>query len=277
MTLLLHSLGATYNQFLGSRNQSQFGERGQGSIVITPLARGPDGGYDNLAAADTFEVWADVARRYKLDPEWTVITGYSMGAFGTFKLAEQFPDLFARAQPTVGESSDTNMLASLRNIPVLMWNALADELVPPSSYLPTAQELDALGYRYELDQFAAEHLTLAIHDQYSPAAEFLGTRGGGPQPAARHIRRGPEPRPRGARLRRRSRVLALQGARTRGAGQGKLDAYSHAFGTGRPDRLRHAERRRHARPAATSARSRSRASTRRGARRRRSRRPTAST
>ena len=28
MTLLLHSLGASYNQFTSSRNQSQFGERG---------------------------------------------------------------------------------------------------------------------------------------------------------------------------------------------------------------------------------------------------------
>ena len=69
MTLLLHSLGATYNQYLGSRNQSQFGERGSGSIVITPLARGPDGFYDGLAEADVFEVWADVARRYQLDPD----------------------------------------------------------------------------------------------------------------------------------------------------------------------------------------------------------------
>jgi hypothetical protein len=35
MTLLLHSLGANYNQYLSSHNQSQFGERGAGSIVIT--------------------------------------------------------------------------------------------------------------------------------------------------------------------------------------------------------------------------------------------------
>ena len=37
-------------------------------------------------------------------PTGPSITGYSMGGFGTFKLAEQFPDLFARAQPTVGDS-----------------------------------------------------------------------------------------------------------------------------------------------------------------------------
>ena len=79
MTLLLHSLSANYNQYLGTRNQSQFGERGPGSIVITPEARGPDEFYENYGAADVFDVWSDVASRYKLDPGWTVATGYSMG------------------------------------------------------------------------------------------------------------------------------------------------------------------------------------------------------
>src|SRR5436190_1932529 len=174
MTLLLHSLSTNYNQYLGSRNQSQFGDRAGGSIVITPESRGPDGFYDSYAGADVFEVWADVARRYRLDPEWSAITGYSMGGLGTFKLAEQFPDLFAKAQPTVGFSGDNNLVPSLRNIPFLMWNSLIDELVPPTDYLPTAAKFDGLGYRYELDVFTpADHLTLAINDQFAPAAAFL--------------------------------------------------------------------------------------------------------
>ena len=38
-----------------------------------------------------------------------------------------------------------------------------------------AQTFDDLGYRYIFDSFApAEHLTLAIHDQFQPAADFLG-------------------------------------------------------------------------------------------------------
>ena len=41
MTLLMHSLSTNYNQYMSSRNQSQFGERGPGSIVITPEARDP--------------------------------------------------------------------------------------------------------------------------------------------------------------------------------------------------------------------------------------------
>jgi hypothetical protein len=193
LTLLLHSLGASYNQFSGSRNQSQFGERAGGHLVLTPSGRGPDGWYYDHAGADTFEAWADVARRYPLAPDRTSIAGYSMGGYGTYKLATQFPDLFARAQPTVGPpglgiwappappepggdgSLTFRQLASLRHIPFLIWDAVQDELVPYPGPVRQAQGFDDLGYRYEFDSFApAEHLTLAVHDQFAPAAAFLG-------------------------------------------------------------------------------------------------------
>src|SRR4051812_48933752 len=193
LTLALHSLGAGYNQFSGSRNQSQWGERGPGSVVLTPSGRGPDGWYYDHAGADTFEAWADVARHYPLDPDFTSIGGYSMGGYGTYKFATQFPDLFARAQPTVGppglgvattpqnpqpggpQSSTFPMLASLRNIPIQMWVAVSDELVPFTGTQLHARRLDDLDYRYEFWAFApAEHLTLAAFDQYEPSAAFLG-------------------------------------------------------------------------------------------------------
>src|SRR5205807_7261091 len=148
MTLLLHSLSANYNQFSTSRNQSEFANRKVPSIVITPEARGPDQFYYGLGSADVFEVWADVARRYKLDPTYTEISGYSMGGIGSFFLGEQFPDLFARAQPTVGDEGTTGDEVSLRNVPVLMWNSSGDELVNPAFYTKTAMALANDGYRY---------------------------------------------------------------------------------------------------------------------------------
>jgi hypothetical protein len=194
LTLLLHSLSANYNQFSGSRNQSQFSARGSGSIVITPSGRGPDGWYYDHAGADTFEVWADVAAHYRLNPEFTDIAGYSMGGYGTYKLTSQFPDLFARAQPTVGppglgiwippappepggaQSLTERMLGSVRNVPFLIWDETTDELVPIAGVLDQVAKFDSLGYRYEFDQFqAGEHLTLALNDEFAPAAAFLGT------------------------------------------------------------------------------------------------------
>ncbi len=246
MTLLLHSLSANYNQYIGTRNQREFGERGPGSIVITPESRGPDENYENYGAADVFEVWADVAQRYRLDPAWTVITGYSMGGVGTFKLGSQFPDLFARAQPTVGFESTNSVLASLRNVPVLMWNNHGDELVNEAFFNATAAQLDSLGYRYELDRYQpcanpacsplfTNHLQLAINDQYAPAAEFLGTH---------RVHRNPPHVTYVVEASRNHPDLGLVGdhaywvgglkLRDASNGEGQIDATSKGFGKGDP-------------------------------------------
>ncbi|HEV2981393.1 MAG TPA: hypothetical protein VGX51_08170 [Solirubrobacteraceae bacterium] len=201
LTLLLHSLSANYNQFEGSHNQSQFaGHGGAASIVITPSGRGPDGWYYDHAGANVFETWADVAAHYSLNPAFTDVAGYSMGGYGTYKFASQFPDLFAKAQPTVGppalgiwappaeptggEATLTQrMLASVRNIPFLIWDEKTDELVPIAGVKEQVKKFDELGYRYEFDEFqAGDHLTLAINDEFAPAAAFLGTDTVNPDP-----------------------------------------------------------------------------------------------
>jgi pimeloyl-ACP methyl ester carboxylesterase len=177
MTLLLHSLSANYNQYTNSKNQSQLGERGPGSIVITPAGRGPDGFYAGIAEADTFEVWADVARHYKLDPDWTVVSGYSMGGFGTYRLLARYPDLFARGFSVVGIPGTVNdQLASLRNTPIMAWNSGADELVQINESEQAVKDLTAAGLRFTEDLFpAADHLTLATNDEYGKGADWLGT------------------------------------------------------------------------------------------------------
>jgi hypothetical protein len=177
MTLLLHSLSANYNQYASSKNQSQLGDRGPGSLVLTPAGRGPDGFYAGMAEADTFEAWADVARHYSLDPDWTVVSGYSMGGFGTYRMLARWPDLFARGFSVVGVPGSANdQLASLRNTPLLAWNADADELVNISDSEQAVTDLTAAGLRFiERLHTASDHLTLATNDEYGPGAEWLGT------------------------------------------------------------------------------------------------------
>jgi hypothetical protein len=68
------------------------------------------------------------------------------------------------------------MLASFRNVPFLIWNGAADELVPVASAQAQAAEFARLGLRYEWDLFPnADHFALAINDEYGEAAAFLGT------------------------------------------------------------------------------------------------------
>ena len=227
MTLLMHSLAANYNQYLGSNNQSQLGDRGPGSIVITPAGRGPDGWYYDHAGADTFEVWADVAKRYKLDPRWTTATGYSMGGYGTFKFATQFPDLFAKAQTTVGppglgfgasaqapvpggpQSSTYFMLPSVRNVPFLMWVGDAGRAGP--DHVHPGAEAALRRPRLPLRLLAVHaHRPLRAGDQRRVRARrgLPGHHRGGPQPLARDLRAQPDDGLLRRGHHRRSRVLA---------------------------------------------------------------------
>jgi len=235
LTLLLHSLSANYNQYANSQNMSQLGDRGAGSIVITPGGRGADGFYAGVAEADTFEVWADVARRYRLDPGWSVVSGYSMGGFGTYRLLARYPDLFARGFSVVAvPGSAMDQLPSLRNTPILTWNATADELVNVGEAEEAAEALAANGLRHVYWQFpTADHLTLATGDEYGPGAEWLGEHRVDRNPA--HVTYVVDP----AEDSERARAVAdhaywLSGLRVRDpkADPGLIDARSEGMGVG---------------------------------------------
>jgi hypothetical protein len=236
ITLLLHSLSANHNQYLDSNNQSQFGERAGGSLVATPAGRGPDGSYRDIAEADTFEVWADVARHYRVDSDWAAVTGYSMGGLGTFRLLSRWPDLFARGMSVVGAGSPDTSLPSLRNTPVMSWAAGGDELVNLQRTEATTARLGELGLRFDHWLFpASDHLTLATNDEYGPAAAFLGSHRVDRDPP--HVTFVVDPTtdsPRSAAV--ADHAFWLSGLRVRDASarRGTIDVRSEAFGVGDP-------------------------------------------
>jgi hypothetical protein len=236
ITLLMHGLSANHNEFLDSRNASEFGERGPGSVVAAPYGRGPDGFYTGIAEADVFEVWADVARHYPVDSNWAAPSGYSMGGIGTLRLGVRWPDLFGRAFSIVGYPSDSeDQLASLRNLPLMAWNAGQDELVNLGLSEPGRLALTQAGVRYDQWLFnPAAHITLGNNDEYGPAAAFLGRHRANPSPP--HVTFVVDPGEDDAS----AHVVAdhaywLSGLRVRdrdAAPTGTIDARSHAFGVG---------------------------------------------
>jgi predicted esterase len=191
--LVLHSLSCTYNQFaVISPNTYRDLAEEPGAIAMTTMGRGPDGWYLREAELDVFEAWADVARHYDLDEDRVYLNGYSMGGYGTFKLAAQYPDLFAGAFPVVGPQgegislgpvhtadavdADTNtywILENVMHVPFLIWHGVADELVPVAGTLRHGQRFNSLGYRYEQDVFASDHFALGEVDEWDRGKRFL--------------------------------------------------------------------------------------------------------
>ena len=201
LTFSLHSLGGTYTQYavFSPTQLRQFGDQ-RDDYVVTPLGRGTNGWYTDEAEADLFEVWADVADKFRLNPDQVALSGYSMGGYGTYKLGTQYPDLFGRAFTTVGpparevwippappqviseggprpnaDSNSNLVLENARWVPFLNWIEKSDQLVPFAG--PEAQQdrFDALGLRSRLRTFlGGEHFTLAILDRWDEARDFLG-------------------------------------------------------------------------------------------------------
>jgi hypothetical protein len=232
LVVSMHGLSANYNEFLGSHEAEELGDRGSGSIFASPESRGPDGSYESYAEADVFDMWADIARHYRLNPDLTDVTGYSMGGGGTYRLSSRWPDLWARAFPIVGPPTSAASFTSLRNVPVLAWYAQNDELVGPEMSEQAFLNAQQAGIRYDHWVFApAGHITLGNNDEYGPAAQFLGSHTVDRDPA--HVTYVFDPSQDPEALSATDHAYWLSGLQLRSPGSpGTIDVRSHGFGYG---------------------------------------------
>jgi hypothetical protein len=176
VTFLLHSLTQNHNQYAATTPRlSRGGCQERRSICITTLGRGPDGFYWNEAELDFWQVWQQVAAAYRLDPDRTLLSGYSMGGLGTNAIAMAHPDLFAKAVTLAGGIGDIPSLANLRWVPTYLAGGLADELVPVTLQKGEADRLAALGQRFRWVLYpATEHVLFELGDAFGDAVKYMG-------------------------------------------------------------------------------------------------------
>ena len=199
LTWMLHSLSVMHNQY-GALDPQQVQQtcEDRRSICATTLGRAPDMWYYDEAEVDFWEVWNRLASSYALDPERTVLSGYSMGGFGTYKLGLTYPHLFAKGlsfagPPTCGirvagevrtpataercgtDGDTTPLVGNARHIPFVIASGVLDELVPFTSILEQVSAFDRRGYRYHAEYYPAEgHIAYAARDAFAPATRELG-------------------------------------------------------------------------------------------------------
>jgi predicted esterase len=190
--LNMHSLSVHHNQYRGGTNATyrtfyeQFGD-GLDAVVVTPLARGPDGWYQDQGLVDTLEVWADAQRNYTIDRDRVLVGGYSMGGYGTYRLTTIIPDSFASAvsivgppgngiwayplPPPGGEDSPDFTFPQLENtlhVPFWVTHGVFDELVPVAGVKRQTDRLAELGHEHRFALHpAADHLSFAAQDEWS--------------------------------------------------------------------------------------------------------------
>lgn len=200
LTWILHSLEVNYNQYGGYDPQLlQQLCQDRDSICATTEGFGPSGWYYNEAETDFWQVWRQLAQSYTLDPSRTVISGYSMGGWASYKLALEHPDDFAGALVLDGpvvcgvgllpgaavpafqapacsqDGQSAPLLGNARWIPYVIDQTYADELVPTTGVVSQARAFDDLGQRYDLFiHTGGDHLAFALEDRFSDAVSALG-------------------------------------------------------------------------------------------------------
>ena len=200
LTWILHSLEVNYNQYGGDDPQLlQQLCQDRNSICATTEGFGPAGWYYNEAETDFWQVWRSLADNFTLDPQRTVIAGYSMGGWASYKLAFEHPDDFAGAlvldgplicgveaypgengnaftEPACAQDGQSEpLIANARWVPYVIDQTDADELVPTTGVLAQAQGFDSLGQRYNLFiHTGGDHLAFAVEDRFSDVVTALG-------------------------------------------------------------------------------------------------------
>lgn len=85
----------------------------------------------------------DITARYDVDTERIYLTGLSMGGYGSWALASEYPDRFAAVVPICG-GGNRMMSLTLKDVPIWAFHGAKDSVVP----LKESQELvDAINAR----------------------------------------------------------------------------------------------------------------------------------
>lgn len=211
----LHGCNANHASLINNAGMQQVFGEGLNRIVVVPLGRGPVGYYSDASERDVLDVIDDVLASYPVDEDRVFAGGYSMGGYGTLRLAALYPQLFAGAvnwvgftgrisnfpvagNPMLGDiplfgeflgdfdegaangavGNAIDYLGNLRHIPSAHLYAGADELVHVNTALALQERLrDTEGLPYEFFFHpAADHLTLAVLDDWQKEAAYSADR-----------------------------------------------------------------------------------------------------
>ena len=185
--------------------QADFGDE-LNRVLVTPLARGPNGYGSDVSERDLLDVMADAEQTFPVDLERVFSSGYSQGGYITFRMAMLHPDRFAgftgwvpftgndtNGTPVEGEVDVTagavgNMIHYTRNtrhVPGSMIFGSADELVQVPSATAMEQSFAATDTPYVWFMHTpADHFTFAAADVWQKEADYSQGPAAGAQPAA---------------------------------------------------------------------------------------------
>lgn len=105
-------------------------------IIVSPQTLQRKGWQPDLL----IDMIGDIKKKYRVDEERVYLTGLSMGGFGTWSLAEKYPQEFAAIAPICG-GGEPDKAWKLAHMPVWCFHGAQDNVVPVAS---SQRMIDAL-------------------------------------------------------------------------------------------------------------------------------------
>jgi hypothetical protein len=202
VTLLLHSTGSSHGQYRAGnpRLVDQLCEQRR-SLCLTPLGYGPAGNYLLSAEVDLWRVWRAAADAFVLDADRSVVSGYSMGGYGAYRIGLTYPDLFGQVlvlagQPDCGprvvrelpgtpagagvcttDGDTTALVPNARDLPFVIGQGALDQRIPVTNFLQHLSAFDRAHVEYAAEVRPAEdHLGYAVKDSFGSLLARLDER-----------------------------------------------------------------------------------------------------
>ncbi|MGC4039473.1 MAG: prolyl oligopeptidase family serine peptidase [Flavobacterium sp.] len=106
-----------------------------------------------------YQLILSVSNKYNIDKSRIYLTGLSMGGWGTWKLAEEHPELFAAIAPVCAPVDRTMVfnIEKLKDMPVKIYHGAIDDVVPPVQSIEIYQELKKINKGAELILFSEDN------------------------------------------------------------------------------------------------------------------------
>ncbi len=191
MQLALHGYSANHTSLVSAAGMQANVAEPLNRIVIVPLGRGPEGFYSDISERDVLDVMADVEANHPVDRDRVFSGGYSMGGYGTLRMATTHPDRFAGYIDWVGYPGDAcgqpeiqqcqagevgipaEWLMNLREVDGALLYSGADELVNSAQGLWLRGLLAGVGFPHIFYYHpGADHFTYALADDWMKEAAY---------------------------------------------------------------------------------------------------------
>ncbi len=148
--------------------------KGLKSVMVAPTCPVQNGWDDPASETAVMALLDTLQQKYNVDPEKILVTGYSMGAIGTWYFAARHPERFTAAIPIAG-IPDSTTISLLKDVPFYVIHGAKDELFNFEDMEQIYLDLKAakLDIQFKAVQNASHYNTDAYFIAYRESTEWV--------------------------------------------------------------------------------------------------------